>query len=47
MCVTFTLYFEAVITTMFGILGFPVSPDIYNSFHILLICFHDLINKCR
>ena len=45
MYLTLRLYFEAVITTMLAILGFPVSADLYNSFDILLICFHDLINK--
>ena len=32
-------------TLMSGILSFRVSPDLYNSFDILLICFHDLMNK--
>ena len=44
---TLTFYFEAVTTIMPGTLGFPVSPDLYNSFETLLICFHDLINECN
>ena len=40
---TLTFYFEAVTTIMLGILGFPVSADLYNSFDTLLICFHDLM----
>ena len=44
---TLTLYFEAVTTIMLGILGFPVSPDLYNSFGVLLICFHDLISGSK
>ena len=45
MCVDLTLYFEAVTTIMSRILGFSVSPDLYNSFDTLFICFHDLMNK--
>ena len=47
MYLTFTLYFEAVTIIMLGILGFPVSSDLYNSFDTLLICFHNLMNKWK
>ena len=30
---------------MLRILGFPVSPDLYNSFGTLLMYFHDLMNN--
>ena len=42
MYLTLTLYFETVTTMMLGILAFPVSPNLYNSFDTLLICFHEL-----
>ena len=45
MYLTLTLNFEAVTTLMPGTLGFPVSPDLYNSLDALLVFFHDLINK--
>ena len=44
---TLTLCSEAVTTIMLGISSFPVSPDLYNSFDTLLICFHDLMNKWK
>ena len=45
MYLTLTLNFEAVTTLMSGILGNPVSLDLYNPFHTLFICFHGLMNK--
>ena len=45
MYLTSTFYFEAVSTTMSGIIGFLVSPNLYNSFDSLLICFHELMSK--
>ena len=45
MYLTLTLYFETVTTIIFGILAFPISPDLCNSFDTLPICFHDLINR--
>ena len=32
---------------MSGTLGFPVSPDLHNSFDTLLIFFHGLLNECQ
>ena len=49
MYLTLTLYLEAMTTIMLGILSFPVFLDLYNSFEILLICFHYLLTgeaKC-
>ena len=43
--VTLTLCFEAVTTKTLRILGFPDSPNLYNSFGTLLVCFNDLTNK--
>ena len=37
--------FEVVITFMSAMLVFPVSPEIYNSFDILFVCFFDLMNE--
>ena len=34
---TLTLNFEAMVTLMLGILGFLISPDLYNSFDTLFI----------
>ena len=45
MYLTLMLYFEAEATIMMGILGFHVSPYLYNSFDTLPICFHDLMDK--
>ena len=39
-----TLYFEELTAIVSGLLGFSVSPDLYNSCETLLICFHDLVN---
>ena len=39
------LCFEAVTTIILGLLGFPVSPDLYNSFDTSHICFNDLMIK--
>ena len=45
MYMTLTLNFERVTTLMSGSVGFFVSPNLYNSFDTLLICFHGLMNK--
>ena len=42
---TLTLYFEAMTIKMLKSLGLLVSLDLYNSFDILLVCFHELMNK--
>ena len=45
-----TLNFGTLNTLMSGVLGFPVSMDLYNSFDTLLISFHGLlsiIQKCQ
>ena len=34
-----TLYFEELTAIVSGLLGFSVSPDLYNSCETLLICF--------
>ena len=47
MDLTLTLNFEAVTTLMSGMLGFLVSPDMYNSFVTLLVYFHSLMNKWK
>ena len=42
---TLSLNFEAVTTLMSGSLGFPVSPDLYDSFDTLHVCFHGVMNN--
>ena len=45
MYLALTFYFEEVTTIMLGILGFHVSPYLYNSFVTSVFCFHDLMNN--
>ena len=45
MYLVLTLNFEPVTTLMSEILGFAVSPDLYDSFDTLPICCHGIMNK--
>ena len=47
MYLTLAFKFEAVTTLMSGIIGFPVTPGLYNSFDTLFVCFNGLTNKWK